>query len=90
MVLPNQETPLYNHPLNEIEGWLQSMGCEQDSQELNCWYIDKGTWKAEICLDIEEIVVRYLEAGEQQTDIKRVFKYSLSREDVEDAIFSGP
>ena len=90
MVLPHQETPLYNHPLNEIEAWLQSMGCEQDPQELNCWHIDKSTWKAEICLDIEEIVVRYLQAGDEQTDIKRVFKYSLSREDVEDAIFSGP
>ncbi|ELR97048.1 DUF3143 domain-containing protein [Gloeocapsa sp. PCC 73106] len=90
MALPHPETPLYNHPLYEIETWLRSMGCEQDTQELNLWSIAKSTWKAEISLDVEEIVVCYLQAGDEQTDIKRVFKYSLSREDVEDAIFSGP
>jgi hypothetical protein len=90
MVLPSADTPLYNHPLPEIERWLENFGCEQDSQEINCWRISQPNWQAEISLDIEEIVVRYLQGGNQPTDIKRVFKYSLSRQDIEEAIFSGP
>jgi len=90
MVLPSPDTPLYNHPLHEIEGWLQSLGCEQDLQELNCWRIVQPKWRAEIYLEIEEIVVRYLQGEGTKNDIKRAFKYSLSREDVEEAIFSGP
>ncbi|MGB6298906.1 MAG: DUF3143 domain-containing protein, partial [Rivularia sp. (in: cyanobacteria)] len=45
---------------------------------------------AEIWLDVEEITVRYLNAGEKEEDIQRSFKYSLSRQDVEEAIFCGP
>jgi Protein of unknown function (DUF3143) len=90
MVLPSADTPLYNHPLPEIEQWLQELGCQQDRQNLNCWTVERSSWQAEICLDIEEITVCYLSAGEGGTDIKRSFKYSLSREDIESAVFSGP
>jgi len=37
-----------------------------------------------------QIVVRYIQAGENGQDIRRAFKYSLSREDIEQAVFSGP
>ncbi len=84
------DTPLYNHPLPEIEKWLSNLGCEQDPQNLHCWYVEKTTWTAEIRLEIEEITVRYIEAGENGLDLTRSFKYSLSREDVEAAVFSGP
>ena len=84
------DTPLYNHPLPEIEKWLSNLGCEQDTQNLHCWYVEKTTWTAEIRLEIEEITVRYIEAGENGLDLTRSFKYSLSREDVEAAVFSGP
>ncbi|MGL5805458.1 MAG: DUF3143 domain-containing protein [Xenococcaceae cyanobacterium] len=90
MVLPSADTPLYNHPLPEIEQWLQELGCQQDRQNLHCWTLDRSNWQAEICLDIEEITVSYLNAGDSGTDIKRSFKYSLSREDIESAVFSGP
>lgn len=90
MELPNPDTPLYNHSLPTIEKWLSDRGCQQDRQNLHCWYVERPAWKAEICLDIEELVVRYLEAGEQNQDINRSFKYSLSRQDIEDAVFSGP
>jgi hypothetical protein len=90
MVLPTADTPLYNHPLPEIEAWLESLGCKQDSQEVNCWYIEKPNWKAQIILEIEELVVNYIEADHKKTDIQRTFKYSLSREDVESAVFEGP
>lgn len=90
MVMPSAETPLYNHPLPEIECWLQGQGCEQDSDELHCWQIERSTWKAKLCLDVEELTVRYLGAGEAGGDVKRSFKYSLSRQDIEAAVFSGP
>jgi hypothetical protein len=90
MSLPSAETPLYNHPLPQIEEWLKEQGCQQDETQLHCWYLQRFNWQAEVLLDIEQIVVRYLQAGENGQDIQRSFKYSLSRQDVEEAVFSGP
>lgn len=90
MTLPASETPLYNHPLPEIEQWLRKQGCEQDRNELHCWRVECLDWKAELYLEVEELIVRYLAAGEGGRDILRSFKYSLSRQDIEDAVFSGP
>jgi hypothetical protein len=90
MTLPPSETPLYNHPLPSLEEWLISQGCEQDRENLHCWFVDRVTWQAEIYLEVEEIAVNYLNAEEGGADIKRSFKYSLSRKDVEAAVFSGP
>jgi len=90
MIMPSADTPLYNHPLHEIEKWLRDNGCEQDRKEPHCWSIERQNWQAQVCLEIEEITVRYLEAGEGKRDIQRSFKYSLSREDIEAAVFSGP
>ncbi|BAQ63657.1 DUF3143 domain-containing protein [Geminocystis sp. NIES-3709] len=83
-------SPLYNFPLPEIENWLRKMGCEQNPQELNCWYVKKGEWEANITLEIEDLIVSYLHAGGDGSDIKRAFRYSLSRQDIENAVFSGP
>ncbi|MGF1488223.1 MAG: DUF3143 domain-containing protein [Prochloraceae cyanobacterium] len=90
MTLPSAQTPLYNHPLPEIENWLKDKGCKQDSENLHYWYLERDDWSAEICLEIEEISVRYIQASQLGEDIKRSFKYSLSREDIESAVFSGP
>lgn len=90
MVLPTADTPLYNHPLPEIEIWLRKLGCEQDKNNLHCWYIKKPSWSAEISLEIEELIVCYFNAGEGKKDLYRSFKYSLSRQDIEAAVFSGP
>ena len=90
MNLPQADTPLYDHPLPEIEKWLMEMGCQQDKTEPHCWQVEKSNWKAELCLDVEDILVCYFNAGETQEDINRSFPYSLSRADVEAAIFSGP
>jgi hypothetical protein len=90
MLLPTAETPLYNHPLPQIEYWLKEQGCQQDEKELHCWHIQRSTWQAELWLDIEQIIVRYLRVGEGGQDIQRAFKYSLSRQDIERAVFSGP
>ncbi|MBD2138604.1 DUF3143 domain-containing protein [Anabaena sp. FACHB-1237] len=83
-------TPLYSHPLPQIEEWLKNQGCQQDRNELHCWHITKPTWKAELWLDVEQITVRYFQAGQNNQDIQRSFKYSLTRKDIEQAIFAGP
>ncbi len=90
MSLPPSQTPLYNHPLPQIEQWLKEQGCEQDNKELHYWRLVQPTWQAELWLDIEQLTVRYTQAGENQQDIQRSFKYSLSRQDIEAAVFSGP
>ncbi|MCT7950726.1 DUF3143 domain-containing protein [Ancylothrix sp. C2] len=90
MTTPPAETPLYNHPLPEIEKWLSNLGCQQDRTELHCWRVERPLWQAEIILDIDQLTVRYIKAGADGSDIVRAFKYSLSRRDVEQAVFSGP
>lgn len=88
MTLPPGTTPLYNHPLPTIEEWLIQQGCQQNEADLHCWTIERPKWQAEICLDTEQITVRYFNVDGR--DVVRSFKYSLSRNDVEDAVFSGP
>ncbi|MFP4133055.1 MAG: DUF3143 domain-containing protein [Halothece sp.] len=90
MTFPQADTPLYNHSLPAIEEWLKNLGCQQDSEQLHCWLIETSNWKAEITLDVEELTVSYLKAGEGNSDLTRSFPYSLSREDIEAAVFSGP
>lgn len=90
MDLPVPETPLYNHTLPQIEQWLKNQGCKQDEKELEHWQLKKTTWEAELWLDIEQIIVKYIQVGENGQDIQRSFKYSLCRRDIEEAVFSGP
>ena len=90
MPLPSADTPLYNHPLPDIEQWLREQGCHQNPEELNQWHIEKATWQADLTLEIDALVVRYLKAAADGEDVQRVFKYSLSRQDLEEAVFSGP
>lgn len=90
MSLPSPDTPLYNHPLPEIEQWLTEQGCQQDKEELHCWLVQRANWEAQLWLDVDQLTVRYIGAGEQGQDIQRSFKYSLSRRDIENAVFAGP
>lgn len=89
MSLPTADTPLYSHPLPQIEQWLKSQGCQQDREQLHCWHLERPGWQAELWLDVDQITVRYILAGEGQ-DIQRSFKYSLTRKDIEQAVFAGP
>ena len=95
MVRPSADTPLYNHPLPEIEQWLIDQGCEQDDNDIHCWHVERSDWQAEICLDIDQLTVRYFSPktssqGDRPISSQSSFKYSLSRQDIEDAIFAGP
>lgn len=90
MTIPPAETPLYNHPLPQIEQWLRNQGCQQDREQLHCWHLQRGNWEAEVSLDIDQLTVRYIKAGADGSDLLRSFKYSLSRKDIEAAVFCGP
>lgn len=90
MSLPPADTPLYNYPLPDIEAWLVTHGCERKDDDRHCWHVQKPTWNADICLDIDSITVQYFDANGMGQDIQRTFKYSLSRKDLDAAIFSGP
>ena len=90
MHLLSADTPLYNHPLPEIEQWLRSKGCEQDQDNLHCWHVQVSNWKADIWMEVDALTVCYVAAGEEGRDLQRSFKYSLSRRDLDEAIFAGP
>lgn len=87
MALPSADTPLYNHTLPDIELWLTQQGGQQDSSELNRWEITKAAWRADLLLETDSIIVRYLDADSAGETIQRGFKYSLSRQDLEDVVF---
>ncbi|PSO49007.1 MAG: DUF3143 domain-containing protein [Cyanobacteria bacterium SW_9_44_58] len=90
MTFPSADTPLYNHPLPVIEEWLQSLGCQQDQEQLHCWSLQTPNWEAQIALEVEELTVSYRNTKGGNPDVTRSFPYSLSREDVEAAVLSGP
>jgi hypothetical protein len=90
MILPPADTPLYNHPLPQIEAWLTQQGCQRDPRDLHCWLIEQPDWQAELWLDVDQLVVNYVPSKISEGSIQRSFKYSLSRQDLEDAIFAGP
>lgn len=90
MTLPTADTPLYNHPLPDIEQWLSSQGCQQSSDERHCWHVERDGWQADLILDTDSLVVRYRSGEVSEEPIQRSFKYSLSRKDLEEAVFSGP
>ncbi len=90
MTLPSGDTPLYNHSLPDIETWLTEQGCEQDQDQLHCWRVQRPAWQAELLLDVDQLTVRYVDGEGPGQDIQRSFKYLLSRQDIEDAVFAGP
>lgn len=90
VTLPPEDKPLYSHTLPAIEKWLKDLGCKQDKEELHCWLIEMADWRAKIFLETEELLVLYGGAGDNGEDLQRSFRYSLSRQDVESAVFSGP
>ena len=89
-IISSEDIPLYNYPLPQIEQWLITLGAYQQRDNIHCWLVERASWKAEICLEVEELTVRYINGGEGGNDLLRSFKYSLSRQDIEAAVFDGP
>ncbi len=84
MKLLPADTPLYNHPLPQLEAWLVEQGCQQDTEILHRWHLITTTWTTTI--DLEETTLRAEYAFDGKTRTLN-FPYSLSRWDVEQAVF---
>ncbi|MEY2985142.1 MAG: hypothetical protein RLZZ568_1759 [Cyanobacteriota bacterium] len=89
MSFPAPETPLYNHPLPQLEQWLTDLGFKQNQGDRHCWSLEQADWDAQLLLETEDIVVYYF-PDQPNRKIVRSFKYSLSRQDIEAAILEGP
>ncbi len=87
MSLPDADTPLYNHPLPALEGWLRHLGAAQEGHHGVAWDLKGPHWTARIELEIEELKVSWQHDGRASV---RHFPYGLSRADVEAAILAGP
>jgi hypothetical protein len=87
MLLPEADTPLYNHPLPALEGWLRQLGALQEGHHGAVWDLQGPRWTARIELEIEELKVSWQHDGRSSV---RHFPYGLSRADVEAAILAGP
>ena len=84
MGLPPAKTPLYNHPLHTLEEWFRGRGCEQDPEVPHCWKLHHPEWSADLCLEETVLRVEY----QLSNEIKVLsFPYSLSRADVDQAVF---
>ncbi len=86
--MPPANTPLYTHPLPDIEAWLTGLGGDRNPQNISEWSFSHPDWSAKLWLDVDSIVVRYV--SHDSKVVQRSFKYSLSRSDLEEVIFSGP
>lgn len=58
------------------------------SKNLDRWTVELPTWKAQTSQDIKELIVCSLKVGTLDEKITQVLKYSLSRQELELAVFS--
>ena len=79
--------PINQHSLQSLEVWLTDLGALKDSNNPSKWYLLISNWNATIIFEQEDLSVIW-EIGGRET--KRVFSYSINREDVENAILQGP
>jgi hypothetical protein len=86
--MPPANTPLYSHSLPDVEAWLTQQGCDRDTENISQWRVERDRWSAILFLDVDSIVVTY--TSDDGAKVQRSFKYSLSRSDLEEVIFSGP
>jgi hypothetical protein len=84
---PTPDTPLYHHPLPQLEDWLRGLGAHQQRSHLSRWDLHRPQWSAQIELEVEELKVSWQRDGHETL---RHFPYGLSRADVEAAILAGP
>ena len=85
--LPASATPLYNHPLPQLEAWLRELGARQEASRSETWDLHRPDWSARITFQVEALQVTWHQEGQER---QRQFPYGLSRADVEAAILAGP
>ena len=81
------DTPINQHSLQSLELWLKSLGAERDTVNLSKWHLQVANWNAIIIFEQEDLSVVWNSGGELT---KRLFSYSINREDIENAILQGP
>ncbi|MEB3176980.1 MAG: DUF3143 domain-containing protein [Synechococcus sp.] len=86
-MLPSSDTPLYSHPLPELEQWLQASGFEKSPADPCRWTLVRPQWSAELVLQSDGLVISWSAEGRST---QRGFSYGLSRADLEAAILAGP
>jgi len=79
--------PINQNSLQSLELWLTDLGAVKDINNPSKWYLLLSNWNATIIFEQEDLRVIW-ESGGKQT--KRLFSYSINREDVENAILQGP
>ena len=83
----SSDTPINQHSLQSLELWLKDLGATKDIDNPSKWYLLLSTWNATIIFEQEDLSVVW-ESGGKLT--KRLFSYSINREDIENAILQGP
>ena len=79
--------PINQNSLQSLEMWLTDLGAVKDINNPSKWYLLLSDWNATIIFEQEDLSVIW-ESGGQIT--KRLFSYSIKREDVGNAILQGP
>lgn len=83
--MPPASTPLFSHALPALEAWLISKGCTQDPDDPEQWLCERDQWQAQLRLEETTIWIRYTYPDGNTKTL--TFPYSLSRADVDQAIF---
>ena len=81
------DTPINQHSLQSLELWLKDLGASKDIDNPSKWHLLLSNWNATIVFEQEDLSVVW-ESGGKLT--KRLFSYSINRQDIENAILQGP
>ena len=79
--------PINQYSLQSLELWLTDLGAVKDMNNPSKWYLLLSSSNATIIFEQEDLSVIWESEGEVT---KRMFSYSIYREDVENAILQGP
>ena len=79
--------PINQYSLQSLELWLTDLGAVKDVNNPSKWYLLLSNWNATIIFEQEDLNVIWESKG---YETKRLFSYSINREDVENAILQGP
>ena len=86
-LLPPSETPLNQHSLKALEGWLHELGAKPSENDPCLWNWSMPTWSAEIKMNAENLTILWSKDGKTN---QCNFPYGLSRKDVQTALIEGP
>ena len=83
----SSNNPINQYSLQSLELWLENLGATKSPDNPSKWYLLRSNWKATILFERDDLSVTWDNQGDLT---KRLFSYSINREDVENAILQGP